>query len=61
MFLQCVEKFIDYLSIGKLDRSKSGDARNIRSASTQFQLTIRILVIEGALESLSVNEHDEGS
>jgi len=59
--MQCVEKFIDYLGIGKHDRSKSSDARSIRSASTQFQLTIRILVIEGALESLSVNEHDEGS
>jgi len=59
--MQCVEKFIDYLGIGKHDRSKSSDARNIRSASIQFQLAIRILVIEGALESLSVNEHDEGS
>ena len=58
--MQCVETFIDYLGIGKHDRSKSSDARNIRSASIQFQLTIRILVIEGALESLSVNEHDEG-
>ena len=59
--IQCVEKFIDYQGIGKRGRSKSSYARNIRSASVQFQLTVRIFVIEGALESLSVNEHDEGS
>ena len=59
--MRCVEKFIDYLGIGKHDRSKSSDAKNIRSDSVQFQLTIRILVIECVLESLSVNEHDEGS
>jgi len=49
---------MDHLGIGKHNRSKSSDARSIIFGCTQLQLTIRILVIEGALESLSVNEYD---
>jgi len=47
--------------MGSHDRSKLSDARSIRSTSIQFQPAIRTLVIAGALESLSVNEHDEGA
>jgi len=54
------EKFIDHSGMGKHDRSKSCDARSIRNTSILFQPTIRTLVLLGALESLAVNEHDEG-
>ena len=55
------EKFIDHSDMGIHDRSKLSDARSFGSTSIQFQLAIRTLVIAGALESLSVNEHNEGS
>jgi len=58
--MQVEKKFIYHSGMGKHDRSKSRDARSIRSTSIKFQPTIRTLVIVGALESLSVNEHDEG-
>ena len=59
--MQGEEKLIDHLGEGKHDRSKLSDAGSIRSPSIQFQSAIRTLVIAGALESLSVNEHDEGA
>jgi len=59
--MQGEEELIDYLGVGKHDRSKLSDARSIRSSSIRSQPAIRTLVIAGALESLSVNEHDEGA
>ena len=58
--MQGEEKLIDHLGEGKHDRSKLSDAGSIRSPSIQFQPAIRTLVIAGALEGLSANEHNEG-
>ena len=52
-----MKKIIYHPGVGKPDRCKFRNARNIVRTHI-FQLTVCIFIVESAIECLSINEHD---